>query len=117
MLTQILSIVRNLNTQPVPSEPSMTEAPTNITAEVEIYATQYCPFCWRAKDLLSSKGVDYTEIDVGMDSGLRREMTERSGGGRTVPQIFINGSPIGGCDELYALESQGALNPMLEGAT
>ena len=95
----------------------MTEAPTNITAEVEIYATQYCPFCWRAKDLLSSKGVEYTEIDVGMDSDLRREMTERSGGGRTVPQIFINGTPIGGCDELYALDSQGALNPMLEGTT
>jgi len=95
----------------------MTEAPTNITAEVEIYATQYCLFCWRAKDLLSSKGVDYTEIDVGMDSGLRREMTERSGGGRTVPQIFINGSPIGGCDELYALEHEGALNPLLEGVT
>lgn len=93
------------------SEPS---APNN--AEVEIYTTMYCPFCWRAKDLLSSKNVDYTEVDVGADPGKRREMQERAQGGRTVPQIFIDGKPIGGCDELYALERQGALDPLLAGA-
>jgi glutaredoxin 3 len=87
-----------------------------MSAEVEIYTTMYCPFCWRAKDLLSSKSVDYVEIDVGAEPDRRREMTDRSHGGRTVPQIFINGTPVGGSDELHALDRQGKLDPMLTGA-
>lgn len=93
----------------------MNEPISSLRAKVEVYATQYCPFCWRAKDLLASKGVEFDEIDVGADGSLRRQMTERSGGGRTVPQIFIDGSPIGDCDELYALEHDGRLDPLLAG--
>jgi glutaredoxin 3 len=82
-------------------------------AHVEIYTTFLCPFCSRAKFLLDKKGVDYAEIDVSMDAPRRQEMTDRSWGGRTVPQIFINGAHVGGCDDLHALEAKGALDPML----
>ena len=82
-------------------------------AEVVMYSTMFCPFCMRAKALLKEKGVDFEEIDVMMDSAKRAEMTERSGGGRTVPQIFIDGEPIGGFDELYALDQEGRLDGML----
>eukprot|EP00435_Cladocopium_sp_Y103_P078387 s1_g2126.t1 len=68
-----------------------------------------------AKKLLSQKGADFKEIDVGMDPDLRREMMSRSGGGHTVPQIFIGETHVGGCDDLYALESKGALDPILAG--
>ena len=94
----------------------MTIAPENITAEVEIYTTMFCGFCWKAKGLLESKGVPFKEYDVSSDAGLRKVMKDRSNGGRTVPQIFIDGKHVGGCDELHALERQGSLNPMLEGA-
>ena len=82
-------------------------------AEIVIYTTMFCPFCARAKRLLRAKGVAYEEIDVTMSAGKRTEMAERSGGGRTVPQILIDGEPIGGCDELYALERAGALDARL----
>jgi glutaredoxin 3 len=82
-------------------------------AEVTIYTTMLCPYCHRAKSLLSRKGVAFEEIDVGMDADLRDEMTTRAGGRYTVPQIFINGAHIGGCDELHALESAGKLDPLL----
>ena len=94
----------------------MSTTPNGATAEVEIYTTMFCGFCWRAKDLLQSKGVNFTEYDVSSDAALRAEMNERSNGGRTVPQIFIAGNSIGGCDELYQLEHEGKLNAMLEGA-
>ena len=97
-------------------KPIMTTAPENITAEVEIYTTMFCGFCWRAKELLQTKGVKFKEYDVSSDAALRAKMKERSNGGRTVPQIFIDGTPIGGCDELFQLELEGHLNPMLEGA-
>ena len=84
-------------------------------AEVEIYATMFCPFCYRAKRLLDQKGVDYQEIDVTMSPGRRREMAERAGGRSSVPQIFIGGRHVGGCDELHALEARGALDPLLGG--
>ncbi len=84
-------------------------------AEVEIYATMFCPFCYRAKRLLDQKGVDYQEIDVTMSPGRRREMAERAGGRSSVPQIFIDGRHVGGCDELHALEARGALDPLLGG--
>lgn len=85
-------------------------------ATVEIYTTLFCPFCWRAKNLLKKKGVEFTEISVDGDPDLRRRMTERSGGGTTVPQIFIDGTPIGGSDELVAMESSGELDRLLQGA-
>jgi len=78
-----------------------------------MYTTAFCPFCLRAKALLKDKGVAFEEIDVMFDPARRAEMVERSGGGRTVPQIFIDGEPIGGFDELYDLERQGRLNDLL----
>jgi glutaredoxin 3 len=82
-------------------------------ARVEIYTTQYCPYCIRARMLLNDKGVAFQEIDVGADPALRAQMVERAGGRRTVPEIFINGRIIGGFDELYALEQEGRLDAML----
>lgn len=80
---------------------------------VEIYTTPICGFCTAAKRLLDSKGVEYTDINVMINPTKRAEMMQRSNGGRTVPQIFIDGTPIGGCDDLYALEQGGKLDPML----
>ncbi|MEH6649555.1 MAG: glutaredoxin 3 [Motiliproteus sp.] len=80
--------------------------------ETVIYGTAYCPFCIQAKALLEKKGVDYQEIRVDLQPLLRREMMERSNGGRTVPQIFIGDTHVGGCDELFALERQGRLDPL-----
>ncbi|WP_420403418.1 glutaredoxin 3 [Nisaea sp.] len=82
-------------------------------AEVEIYTTMFCPFCVRAKKLLESKGVTYTEIDVTMSSSKRAAMQERADGRHTVPQIFIGDVGIGGSDELAALEASGKLDGML----
>jgi len=82
-------------------------------SEVEIYTTPICPYCVRAKSLLTKKGVGYKEIDVAADSGIRDAMIKRAGGRRTVPQIFINGHHVGGSDELYALERKGELDRML----
>lgn len=83
-------------------------------ARVEIYTTMLCPFCWRAKKLLEERGVTYQEVDVMTDGKLRAEMRQRAGGRTSVPQIFINGQHVGGCDELYALDRAGKLKPMLE---
>ncbi|WP_323796719.1 glutaredoxin 3 [Nisaea sp.] len=83
-------------------------------AEVEIYTTMFCPFCVRAKKLLESKGVPFTEIDVSTSSSKRAEMTEKANGRYTVPQIFIDGAGIGGSDELAALEASGKLDEMLQ---
>ena len=69
-------------------------------AEVTIYSTQVCPYCIKAKQLLSSKGVDYKEIDISQDPALVEEAQTRSGGRRTVPQIFIGDHHVGGCDDL-----------------
>jgi len=83
-------------------------------AKVEIYTTMLCPYCYRAKKLLTERGAAFTEIDVMMDQDRRKEMVARAGGRRTVPQIFINGTHVGGSDELYALDAAGKLAPMLE---
>jgi glutaredoxin 3 len=80
---------------------------------VEIYTTQTCPYCQRAKQLLVQKGVSYDETDVGGDPSIRIAMTDRAGGKRSVPQIFIGGKHVGGCDDLYALEHAGKLDAML----
>ncbi|HAU1151215.1 TPA: glutaredoxin 3 [Legionella pneumophila] len=81
--------------------------------EVILYTTGYCPYCIKAKELLDKKKVIYSEIRVDLQPELREEMIQKSGR-RTVPQIFINGQAIGGCDDLYALEAQGTLNELLK---
>lgn len=81
--------------------------------EVTIYATMFCPYCVRAKRLLEAKGVKYVEIDVDMTVGARKEMMEKAGGRRTVPQIFIDGRHVGGSDDLYALDRAGKLDSLL----
>ena len=81
-------------------------------AKVEIYSSMFCGYCHRAKQLLKQRGVAFTEIDVGADDKRRAEMIERSGGRRTIPQIFIDGRHVGGCEELYALDRQGGLEPL-----
>ncbi|RGP37413.1 glutaredoxin 3 [Pseudotabrizicola alkalilacus] len=82
---------------------------------VEIYTTPSCPYCIAAKRLLDKKGVAYAETDVSRDPALRQAMTVRAGGSRTVPQIFIDGQHVGGCDDLHALDHRGALDPLLAG--
>lgn len=82
-------------------------------AEIEIYTTPFCPYCWRAKRLLSQKGIAFTEIDLWQEPARRAEMVERAGGRSTVPQLFIDGRAIGGSDELAALEAAGELDRLL----
>jgi glutaredoxin 3 len=82
-------------------------------ARVEIYTKFLCPYCARAKRLLGEKGVDYEETDITMGGPGRQEMLGRSNGRTTVPQIFIDGRHVGGCDDLYALEREGKLDPLL----
>ena len=82
---------------------------------VEIYTTPFCPYCHAAKALLQKKGVAFKEIDVSRDPSLRQSMTARANGRRTVPQIFIGGVHVGGCDDLHELESRKGLDPMLAG--
>ncbi|XQW85385.1 glutaredoxin 3 [Thalassotalea piscium] len=82
---------------------------------VEIYTKVTCGYCMRAKALLEQKNVEFREIKIDGDNALRNEMIERSHGGYTVPQIFINNQPIGGCDELFALHGQNKLDALLAG--
>jgi glutaredoxin 3 len=82
-------------------------------AEVEIYTTMFCPYCSRARALLHNKGVAFAEIDIGEEPERRAEMIRRAGGRTTVPQIFINGDHVGGCDDLIALDRAGELDPKL----
>lgn len=84
-------------------------------SKVTIYTRQLCPYCIRAVRLLKEKGVDFEEIDAGMDVNKKKEMVQRSNGGRTFPQIFIGDVHVGGCDDMMALERSGKLDPMLEG--
>lgn len=80
---------------------------------VTIYTTPICPYCARAKSLLTKKGVAFEEIDVFMDDKARRTMEDKSGGARTVPQIFIGDAHVGGSDDLHALERAGELDALL----
>lgn len=82
-------------------------------AKVVIYSSDLCPYCHRAKALLQSKGAEYTEITVDMNPGARAEMRQKAGGANTVPQIWIDDTHVGGSDDLYALESKGALDALL----
>jgi glutaredoxin 3 len=79
---------------------------------IVMYTTAWCPYCTRARALFQQKGVAFTEIDIEAEPARRSEMMERSQR-RTVPQIFINDQHIGGCDDLYALEAQGGVDPLL----
>ncbi|MDP1590964.1 MAG: glutaredoxin 3 [Prosthecobacter sp.] len=85
--------------------------------QIEIYTSPYCGYCSRAKSLLNKKGVGFEEIDVTHHEGKRSEMMQRAAGRRTVPQIFIDGTHVGGCDDLYALDAAGSLDPMLKPAS
>jgi glutaredoxin 3 len=82
-------------------------------AKVTIYTTPICPYCVQAKRLLKRKGVTYEEVDVSRDAELRRSMVQMAGGRLTVPQIFVDGKHIGDCDEMYALDRAGKLDPLL----
>lgn len=84
-------------------------------AKVEVYTTNYCPYCVRAKQLLDVKDVTYSEIDVTGDDAARMALVQKSGGRKTVPQIFINDVAVGGYDDLRLLEEQGKLDTMLAG--
>ncbi len=82
-------------------------------APVTIYTKGYCPYCHAAKDLLKKKGAAFEDIDVTTDREGQAAMTKRAGGRTTVPQIFIGDTHVGGCDDLYALDAAGKLDPLL----
>ena len=84
-------------------------------SEVTIYTKSWCPYCQKAKALLDSKQVTYEEIDVGHDPEGQAAMAQRAHGRSTVPQIFINGTHVGGCDDLHALNDAGKLDALLAG--
>lgn len=83
------------------------------TSKIEIYTWSYCPFCIRAKALLTKKGVEFTEYCIDGDNEARAKMSARANGRTSLPQIFINDQHIGGCDDLHALDAQGKLDPLL----
>ncbi len=83
---------------------------------ITIYTTPICPYCVRAKELLIKKGAEFEEVDVFMNMRAREEMEQRSGGRRTVPQIFVGDVHVGGSDDLAALECTGRLDPLLNGS-
>ena len=80
---------------------------------VTLYTTAWCPYCSAAKSLLKEKGVAFTEIDVEKTAGSRAIMVQRAGGRTSVPQVFVGEAHVGGCDDLYALERSGGLDPLL----
>jgi glutaredoxin 3 len=82
---------------------------------IEIYTSPLCGFCHAAKRLLTQKGATFTEIDVLANPSRKPEMVQRANGGRTVPQIFVGETHVGGCDDLYALERAGKLDALLAG--
>ncbi|MEH1922615.1 glutaredoxin 3 [Nostoc sp.] len=93
--------------------PLLNRHPERVKANVELYTWQSCPYCIRAKILLWWKGVDFTEYKIDGDESARAKMAERANDRRTVPQIFINNQHIGGCDDLYQLDTQSQLDPLL----
>jgi len=82
-------------------------------AAIDIYTIPYCPYCADAKDLLKRKGVGFNEINVAGNRDIRKQMIERAHGRSTYPQIFIGTTHVGGCDDLYALDETGKLDPLL----
>jgi glutaredoxin 3 len=93
--------------------PLLNRHPERVKANVELYTWQTCPYCIRAKMLLWWKGVNFIEYKIDGDEPARAKMAERANGRRTVPQIFINNQHIGGCDDLYQLDTQSQLDPLL----
>lgn len=85
-----------------------------MAPKVEIYTWSRCPFCIRAKALLTTKGIEFTEYCIDGDESARQVMAARANGRRSLPQIFINDQHIGGCDEIYTLNAQGQLDPLLQ---
>jgi glutaredoxin 3 len=85
-----------------------------VSANIEIYTWNSCPFCIRAKSLLNAKGVQFTEYAIDGDESARDKMAERASGRRSVPQIFIDGVHVGGCDDIHALERSGKLDSLLK---
>lgn len=83
--------------------------------DVLIYTKSYCPFCTRAKALFDNLGVAYEEIDLEQEEDRKEEMVKKAGGRTTVPQIFIGGKHVGGCDDAFALHAEGRLRRMIEG--
>jgi glutaredoxin 3 len=83
-------------------------------AEVTIYTKPLCPYCADALDLLERKGISFSEIDISGNPEKRAEMIQRSGGRMTVPQIFVGNRHLGGCDDIYALDQRGELDPVLQ---
>ena len=86
-----------------------------MPATIEIFTRPGCGYCTAAKSLLTRKGAAFTEYDAGVDPSFRTKMLQRSNGGNTFPQIFIDGQHVGGCDDLYALEGAGKLDALLQG--
>jgi len=85
----------------------------SFMAKVEIYTSPFCGYCARAKRLLDSKGVAYEEFDIMAEPTRRREMIQRADGRSTVPQVFVDGAGLGGCDDIHALDRAGKLDPLL----
>lgn len=107
------AIYKNIGENNIVKTTKLKEGKISMS-KIEIYTTTVCPYCVRAKELLKKKDVKYTEYNVGSDPSKLKEMLEKSNGSKTVPQIFINGKHIGGCDELYNLENEGKLDSLLE---
>ena len=85
-------------------------------AAIDIYTIPYCPYCADAKDLLKRKGASFNEINVAGNRDVRKDMIKRANGRSTYPQIFIGTTHVGGCDDLYALDEAGKLDPLLAAA-
>ncbi|MDP2802740.1 MAG: glutaredoxin 3 [Phreatobacter sp.] len=81
--------------------------------EIVVYTKDYCPYCHAAKELLRKKGAAFTEVDIQKHPDRRAEMIQKAGGRTTVPQIFIGGKHVGGCDDIHALDGAGKLDPMI----
>lgn len=86
-----------------------------MSAKIDVYTTTYCPYCVRAKEFLTKKGAAFNVLDVTGDDAARLALVEKSGGRKTVPQIFINDQPIGGFDDMVALDRAGKLDALLGG--
>ncbi len=93
--------------------PLLNRHPEKYKADVEMYTWTTCPFCIRAKLLMWWKGVEFTEYKIDGDEQARAQMAQRANGKKSVPQIFVNNQHLGGCDDLYDLDAQGQLEPLL----
>ena len=94
-------------------KPALSHLPVKRMPKITIYTTRFCPYCHRAKRLLTQKGASFEEIDVTGDRAARAELRAKAGGRTTVPQIFIDGRHVGGCDDLYDLDRAGKLAALL----